>query len=750
MAIHTAIYHRTTYQYDKKIQVFPHVVRLRPAPHCRTPILSYSFRVTPGQHFINWQQDPFGNFLARLVFEEETDQLEFTVDLIADLTPINPFDFFIEDAAETVPFRYETALRQELLPYLKLTDDSTRLDRLVGECSGYRGARTIDFLVEVNQKVCQAVGYQVRLEAGIQTCEETLVKGTGSCRDSAFLLVQLFRRLGLAARFVSGYLIQLVEDEKPLEGPEGPSADFTDLHAWTEVFVPGAGWIGLDPTSGLLAGEGHIPLAATPEPGSAAPIVGATEPAEAEFDFENTVTRVHEDPRVTKPYLKDEWKRIDRLGHEIDERLELNDIRLTMGGEPTFVSTEDMGGAEWNTEADSPFKRERAIDLTQRLYDAYAPKGLIWFGEGKWYPGEPVPRWAYGVFWRKDGEPMWQAREQLANPALPGDSTIDDAARLSHRIGEALGLDREAVLPAMEDIEYYRWEISKLPSAEEVGEASAEASLERRTLAALEQRGLDVPTGYVIPTFHSKIHFRWMSSRWNLRRGRLYLIPGASAMGLRLPLDSVREATAKDEIRPRSPLEKEWDPLPSDLLAKYASPPEGADLDSPNLQEWIPRTALTIEVREGRLHCFLPPCDSLESYLELLRGIEVAAEKESLAVIIEGYEPPPDPRIESLKVTPDPGVIEVNVQPAATWSDLVSQTSTLYNAARESRLGTQKFMLDGRHTGTGGGNHVVIGGRTPGDSPFLRRSDLLASLVGYWQHHPGLSYLFSSLSRLGS
>jgi uncharacterized protein (DUF2126 family)/transglutaminase-like putative cysteine protease len=741
MSTHVALYHRTTYLYDEEIAVHPHIVRLRPAPHCRTPILSYSLTVEPGEHFINWQQDPFGNYLARFVFPEKTRKLEFVVDLVADLTTINPFDFFLEDSAGKVPFDYGDVLKAELAPYLRQTGFAPGLDELAAGLKPTAAVTTIDFLVAVNQSVQRLVDYKVRLEVGVQTCEETMTKRSGSCRDSAFLLVQLFRQLGLAARFVSGYLVQLLPDEKPLEGPEGPTADFTDLHAWTEVFLPGAGWVGLDPTSGLFAGEGHIPLACTPEPSSAAPVQGSTAPAEARFDFANVVTRVHEDPRVTKPYTEAEWQAVDAVGQLVDAKLKAGDVRLTMGGEPTFVSIDDMEGAAWNTTADSPAKRERAIDLTGRLRECFAPGGLIWFGEGKWYPGEPVPRWAYGVFWRKDGYPLWRSPNTQGDPAKPGKYGFDEPRLLACAVADCLGIAEACVTPALEDIDYYRWKESTLPYAEKVEEAAEDDSLERRTIAKLEKRGLDVPTGQVLPLFHCKKRERWIGAQWKMKREALYLIPGASAMGFRLPLDSIRKATEEDILEERSPMEKHWPPLAPDPLAAAGRGAEDESADS----DWVPRTALTIENREGRLHVFFPPTGTLESYLELLSAVEQAAEKTGYQVIIEGYEPPKDPRIESMKVTPDPGVIEVNIHPSSSWAELVERTETLYEQARQSRLGAEKFMLDGRHTGTGGGNHVVIGGATPADSPFLRRPDVLASLIAFWQHHPGLSYLFSGL-----
>ncbi|MEM7384723.1 MAG: transglutaminase family protein [Verrucomicrobiota bacterium] len=739
MSTHVALYHRTTYSYEKEIEIHPHIVRLKPAPHCRTPILAYSLSVAPEAHFINWQQDAFGNYLARLVFPEKTRKLEFVVDLVADLTTINPFDFFLEPDAEKVPFAYRDDERIELAPYLKQSERAKGLDELAADFNpeAAKGERTIDYLVNVNQAIQNLIRYNLRLEVGVQSCEETLEKGSGSCRDSAFLLVQLFRQLGFASRFVSGYLVQLQTDEKPLDGAAGPEKDFTDLHAWTEVFLPGAGWVGLDPTSGLFAGEGHIPLACTPEPSSAAPVLGSTEKAEAKFDFANEVTRVHEDPRVTKPYTTETWASIKSLGDVVDDLLKAGDVRLTMGGEPTFVSIDDFEGEEWHTAADSPAKRTRAIDLTHRLAEAFAPGGFVWFGEGKWYPGEPVPRWAYGIFWRKDGYPLWRSPAHQADPAQPGNYGAKEPGVLAEAITSILKISSDCLIPAFEDIEYYRWKASTLPHDEKVSESGEDDSLERQTLAALERRGLEVPVGYVLPMYHHADAERWVGAQWELKRGKLYLIPGASAMGFRLPLDSIRAATEKDIVKQRSPMEVGSPPLPADPLVSYQDPFP--------LDEWIPRTGLSVENREGRLHVFFPPTSTLEAYLELLAAVEEAARKTDLSVIIEGYEPPHDPRLECLKVTPDPGVIEVNIHPSASWDELVTRTETLYEAAKQARLGAEKFLIDGRHNGTGGGNHVVVGGATPADSPFLRRPDLLASLIAYWQHHPGLSYLFSSL-----
>jgi uncharacterized protein (DUF2126 family)/transglutaminase-like putative cysteine protease len=760
MSIRVACRHLTHYRFDRLVNLSPHILRLRPAPHSRTPIRSYTLRIAPDKHFINWQQDPFGNYLARLVFPEKTRELKFEVEVVVDMTVINPFDFFIEESAEKIPFTYEPQLRKELAPYFELAESGPLLNAWLEQID--RSATpTVDFLVTLNQKVCQSVKYSVRMQPGVQTCEETLERAIGSCRDSGWLLVQILRHLGLAARFVSGYLIQLTADEKSLDGPSGPEADFTDLHAWAEVYLPGAGWVGLDPTSGLFAGEGHIPLACTPHPSSAAPVTGATDKCEVTFEFANHVERIHEDPRVTKPYSDSQWARIDALGNQVDADLLEGDVRLTMGGEPTFVSIDDMEGAEWNTRADGAHKRQLANTLIRRLREAFSRGGLLHFGQGKWYPGEQLPRWSYGCFWRKDGVPIWRDSALLADVAKDYAMTHKHAEQFASRLARRLGIDPQLLVPGYEDIFYYLWKEGTLPENIDPLKADLKDPLERRYLAQLLDKGLDKPTGYTLPLYWDMSCGGWCSSPWTFRRDQMFLIPGGSSMGLRLPLDSLPwVAPEKRQIQPGHNLFGELPPLADyhGEIAKRFSHIEETVPVHPELQEQpvadeqrsgeldvVPHTALCVEARDGRLHVFMAPLTMLEHYLDLVAAVEATAADLAMPVVIEGYEPPRDYRLERLLVTPDPGVIEVNIHPAASWQDLVENTTTLYAEARLSRLGTEKFMLDGRHTGTGGGNHITIGGPAPADSPVLRRPDLLRSLVTYWQHHPGLSYLFSGM-----
>ena len=812
MSIHVALHHKTHYQYDRLVNLGPQIIRLRPAPHSRTRILSYSLRVTPEKHFINWQQDPQSNYLARLVFERPTREFCVEVDLVVEMSVLNPFDFFLEPDAQKFPFEYDSALDHELAPFQRkcwltprFTEYLTALRRDIlretrrltkkqrAEKPESEKLVTNDFIVAVNQRLWKDIKYTIRLEPGVQAPEETLQLKCGSCRDFAWLLCQLARHLGLASRFVSGYLVQLKPDVKSLDGPSGAEKDFTDLHAWCEIYLPGAGWIGLDPTSGLLAGEGHIPLAATPDPQSAAPISGLVDEAECELSFDMSVKRIYESPRVTLPYSDEQWTKIESLGHAIDADLAKNDVRLTMGGEPTFVSVDDPDGAEWNFTAVSHKKRILAGTLIKRLRKQFAPGSLLHHGQGKWYPGEQLPRWALAAYWRKDGVPIWKDDSLIADESKEYGHGAKDAKELLTRISKVVGTDPKFLIPAYEDAFYYTWKERRLPSNVTPEKSNFKDKLERERIARIFQKGLGEVTGYALPIKRawSGNQPGWMSGAWFLRdEETLWLIPGDSPMGLRLPIDSIPWVAKKDypwvwQQDPSQPqlleLPREFPyrarpetsgqrfmrtgstPLPAGYgpgqraqqLDKLENEPELPELKQdvdPNRRPvqgesapWIVRSALCVEPRDGRLYVFMPPVATTEDYLDLIASVETAVTELGTPVIIEGETPPRDPRLNKLAVTPDPGVIEVNLHPSKSWDELVERTTVLYEEARQTRLGTEKFMLDGRHTGTGGGNHIIIGGETPQDSPILRRPDLLRSLLAYWQNHPSLSWLFSGL-----
>ena len=812
MSIHAALHHVTHYRYDRPVQLGPQVVRLRPAPHCRSRIISYSLKIEPAQHFINWQQDPFANWQARLVFPDKTTEFKVTVDLVAEMAVYNPFDFFLEPAAEQFPFDYDPLLKEELAPYLARAPQGDLFNHYVAGIDR-SPQRTIDFLVGLNQRLQHDIGYLIRLEPGVQTPEQTLHKASGSCRDSGWLLVQLLRHCGLAARFVSGYLIQLKADQKSLDGPSGTEVDFTDLHAWAEVYLPGAGWVGLDPTSGLLAGEGHIPLACTPQPSGAAPIEGLVDDARVEFRHDMAVTRIHESPRVTLPYSDAQWADILQLGDAVDLQLQADDVRLTMGGEPTFVGIDDRDGPEWNTAALGPTKRVFALDLLHRLKARYGPNGLLHLGQGKWYPGEQLPRWALSLFWRPDGQPLWRNPALQADERQPQQARPEDAERFIRALAERLGVGTATIAPAYEDAWHYIAAERRLPINVDPFDSRLADEAERARLRRVFTQGLDKVVGWLLPLRSTSelAHApdrpaqpagaerpRWLTSRWWFRDNRLVLVPGDSPMGFRLPLNSLPWVADEDlpKAFPKDPFADDADDADNDALAAAEDEPSGAhdpEDREPRRHEsarWVPRTALCVEVRDpvrshtadaelpeiegddeaadakraarsahqaavekyalkpgqsSIVYIFMPPLDEVDDYLALVTAIEATAEQLQLPVVLEGYPPPRDKRLKMLQITPDPGVIEANIQPVHHWRELVDNTEFLYQSAFESRLSAEKFMVDGRHTGTGGGNHFVLGGATPADSPFLRRPDLLASLLLYWHNHPSLSYLFSGL-----
>src|SRR5471032_2889255 len=659
MSIHVALHHKTHYKYDRLVNLGPQVVRLRPAPHSRTRILSYSLKVIPEKHFINWMQDPQANYAARIVFEQPTREFCVEVDLVAEMAVLNPFDFFLEPNAQKFPFAYDPALDHELAPFNRkwwlttnFTKYLTELRRdLIGEVKRRTKQErleipesekqpTNDFIVAINQRLWTDIKYTIRMEPGVQTPEETLTKMSGSCRDSAWLLVQLMRHFGLAARFVSGYLIQLKPDVKSLDGPSGAEKDFTDLHAWTEVYLPGAGWIGLDPTSGLLAGEGHIPLACSPDPGSAAPVSGLVEPCECEFTHEMSVERIWEAPRVTKPYTEDQWLAIQALGRQIDADLLEGDVRLTMGGEPTFVSIDDPDGAEWNTAALGPDKRRLSAELFQRMRKRYAPTGLVHFGQGKWYPGEQLPRWSLNCYWLRDGVPIWHNSALIADEQQDYGADGVMAGRFLASVAERLKLPARFVFPAFEDNFYYLWREGALPQNVTAQDPRLSDDLERERLRKVFSQGLDKVIGQVLPLARTAANDRWQSGRWYLRDNHCRLVPGDSPLGYRLPLASQPWVTAADYpfVHPVDPNQDLAD-LPDTAALKVHGESVVSEERVPKIDEsaaWLTRTALCAEARGGRLYLFMPPLERVEDYLELVSAIEATAEELHCPVLLEG------------------------------------------------------------------------------------------------------------------
>ncbi len=722
------VQHRSRYIYAKPALLGPQVIRLRPADHTRAAIESYSLAIAP-EHRLHWQRDPYGNRLARVTFKagQALTELAITVELAVDMRPINPFDFFIDDRAKQVPFAYPDQIESELAGFLDTQDPAYRIGKLGVEflkalpSSGV----TVDFIVEMCQAVQKRTAYVIRNEPGIWTPEETLANGRGSCRDSAVLLVAVLRSRGIAARFASGYLIQLEDEGMLPDEPKGVSHDVVDLHAWAEAFIPGAGWIGLDATSGLLTGEGHIPLACTASPGNASPLVGTSDVPASDVEFSTTVTRLGHEARATAPYTDAVWTELLAAGDHADAMLTAAKLEVTVGGEPTFTSRAGAGEASWKGGALGPDKWKKGRALAEVLRDELAPGGVVLHRMGKHYPGESMPRWALEIIGRRDGAALWPDR----SVALDLNATKQFALAIS----AALGV-QPSWQPAFED----PWEVIRseaaLPPQLDPQRTALDDSEERRRLSRVLNRGVGKEVGWVMPL--ARTIAGWQCDRWQFRREHLFLVPGDSPVGLRLPLDSVMAGA----------------PPPAWKEAPTFPDPRTADLTQPKIERVapapfgvVPRTAIVVEPRDGMLWVFLPPLPSFEDFCELVTAIDRARIATGLDCSIEGYGPPPHPQQFKFAVTPDPGVLEVNLPPVTTSRAAAALHQQVFDLALKNGLTAERYMLDGRAAGSGGGNHITIGGPNAARSPWFARPELLASLVNFTQHHPSLSYMFTGL-----
>jgi len=394
-----------------------------------------------------------------------------------------------------------------------------------------------------------------------------------------------------------------------------------------------------------------------------------------------------------QPFSSDQWNAINALGHQVDRELHAARVDLTVGGEPTYVSAQDRDSLQWRYTALGEDKRRIAGNLLSRLQKRLSrPGSLLHYGLGKLYPGEPTPRWALGCFWRLDDEPLWRNPSLLAADVVEGRSTWQDAKAFITELMHCLAVPPEAAIAAYES-------------------------------DATE------PAGFLLPLLTTEVagQITWQSCLWTGFEGSLTLAPGDAAIGLRLPLDQIAEAGT----------------VLIEALPDLAADPIRPLLEMPLAPANSIRLALCVEVRQGVLHLFMPPIASARSYADVLTAIEATAEVLDQAIVIEGYTPPLNQGIQGFQITPDPGVLEVNIHPAAHWPDLVFLHKTLDDAAIACGLTCEKYGADGRVLGTGGGAHITLGGVVPNQSPLLRRPDLLRSFITYWQHHPSLSYAFS-------
>jgi uncharacterized protein (DUF2126 family) len=714
--------------FDRPVRLSTHWLRLRPAPGAPARLQAYSLRVRGAPHFINWVRDPFGNHLARLDLPEATTALEIEAEYRLELPDYNPFDFLLDPGVAEYPFDYPEALAEELRPYLQLGAPGPRTQAWLRTAERTPGP-TLARLSAWAGALSRAFDDAGPGEPSAVCAETVIARGEATAWERAWLATLALRARGLATRFVCGLRLHC-----PPAGQAGQHD--ASLIAWVQVYLPGGGWIGLDPQSGLFTDATHLPLAAATDPLRALPWIGYREAC-----GERARTRILLEPgEPTSPprearYVSEAlWARASATCESVARAARDADLEMVIA--PSLSLRADEEGPEWHTQALGGRKQALAAALIDQLCARLGLAPVVQAGQGDWFAGEPAPRWRMTAWWRADGRPVWSRGSPLTGSEREEPDTAEDAEGFSRALAEALGLPAQAVQPAwedpMQDLWAERHALQYRPGSAELATPEGRAALLDQLCARRA-----APAGYVLPLAAGDAPGRWSTGPWSLRRDALYLLPGEAPLGFRLPLDALAESALAPEPPPADPFAPP-ESLPQGPHGPVAAGGEGQILDHG------PRSALCVELRQGRLRVFIPPLRRTEELLHLLAAVEAVALARGLHVALEGYAPPPDARVRRLEIEPDVGCLRLalpGLQDAPAQHELLA---TVYRVAGELGLEASRLAPDGSLLPCAVGDRIDLAGPDAARSPFLRSPALLGALLRYWQAHPALSFLFAA------
>jgi uncharacterized protein (DUF2126 family)/transglutaminase-like putative cysteine protease len=569
------------YTYAKPVGFSPHVIRLY--PRTDQSVVTHKLRTNINiASDIQYRRDLFDNLVANCFFPQPAETLEVRVQLEVELWPRNPFHFLLAPHAIEMPFQYQEDENNILAPFRLVAPEEDADTEGLWRLSGRQN--TVEALVDLVSTLHHEIAYETRVEGEARLPARVLELRSGACRDTTLLCATILRKNGLAARVVSGFLCEFHVDVKDRRAESG-------LHAWVEAYLPGGGWVGLDPTNGTFCDHRFIPAAVGAKMLDIAPVSGSyfgEERVPGRFDSHLDLSLMTE-------------KDLSKIAAHVEQTLAAEKISLTMGGEPTYIPT-NPEGAEWNFAATGPTKLHYAYGFADQVAKEVWPGAIVLYTPGKLYPGEVNPRWALNAL--------------RTNAPFPSPSPRSTGLRINEKWTRTL---RDQLVGRL--------------------------GLENRWLRAIDSRAPRHPV-WVLPLDWSEE--KWSTEKWTLRR--LELIPAEGPAGLRLPLQLLPVDSSKRALV----LEPQTDHLDVFLPPLLTAPLEhlvrlilelAGEECAIRWQGYIPvdlpptweRIGFTAD--PGVLEVNLPPCTTWAEYRAWLEKLDSIAVEIGLRSYREGAQP---------------------------------------------------------------------------------------------------------------